>query len=392
MEGNTRTSGYVSDLSPRKRTINGNVKFDFNLQKSPTEEDEVMGFGEDNYRKVEQYKMSRSLVKMDIFYHNQYQKLVLNERCSLASANIKEVTFQYNALASSPGSSISTGASAKMEVVKLKKLEPDNISYTVIGKILYGDEPPKQLSFGTVKEDAMICDITGMMPIRIWGPLIKIITNEGCYQITHLKIRKIEGEVVLTTSPRSSCTVVSVSVDIPTPQNVTFANLRTIIVEKLSEVGDLNRYVVCIYCKKKMPNCIGKTNVKCEHCKRRMRVKDLEECLMVPVFIYDDESETKIQVTATGQIILSIMADISDDDVIADFLLDLKNISITYKVASKMITEMKCNAADDYDLLEVNENILNPEGTLEVNENVMSHEGTMEVNANLMTPKGTQSS
>ena len=74
--------GYINFVSPKK-TKGSCTHFDVQLQNSPTTPIRVKMFGNDNYKKAEQYCTLKSPVKMKLAWSEKFQNYKLDYRESM---------------------------------------------------------------------------------------------------------------------------------------------------------------------------------------------------------------------------------------------------------------------------------------------------------------------
>ena len=70
--------------------------FNFSLQQSPDKIEKVIGFGDTNYDKIEEYHLMRSPVNIQLKDNNKYDSLLFNEVCNIEKS--KSVLFSYEEL------------------------------------------------------------------------------------------------------------------------------------------------------------------------------------------------------------------------------------------------------------------------------------------------------
>ena len=135
---NTQSSqeykGYISEMSPMKRTLAGGTHFDIQLQDSSTWSKKVKLPGDDNYRKAKLLRNDHSPVKIMLHYNKKLNHYHLNSNEAIDWCNNLEVKFSLN-----PQLKLTTGASSTIESKQIdnsaaKQLNVDNTYYSIKAK------------------------------------------------------------------------------------------------------------------------------------------------------------------------------------------------------------------------------------------------------------------
>ena len=134
--------------------------------------------------------------------------------------------------------------------------------FTVQGMVIVGCETPNQLTFGLVKDDAVILDATGWFPVKIWKEQIEEVKSRHCYTIACIK-KKHQSAV--TTTPQTQ--VVPIQLNISVPDVQFFENQKRINVSKVLSVGEIVQTKGCSTCKHPIKEWVGLEFVTCENCK-----------------------------------------------------------------------------------------------------------------------------
>lgn len=90
--------------------------------------------------------------------------------------------------------------------------------------------------FGAVKDDIVVLDVTGYTKMKVSGDSIKILESNKFYEFSHMKVRRRNGLNVLTTTPSSKISTVTMD-DVPVPNVNFFTMQETITVSEIGELG-----------------------------------------------------------------------------------------------------------------------------------------------------------
>merc|ERR1712203_152768 len=310
------------------------------VQTSPGNHSNVKVFGDNNYAKALEFHEKKSPVKMRLTYNDTYNNYQLSDRDVIQACNRMEVDFQYD---TNIGESSTTSILSKsMKIKELKTMSPDNTYYSVKGTVILGKEPPVVLSFGPLKGDVVIVDSSAYIRVKVYGlQVINSLKHEQSYSFSHLKIRKSGGEVLLTTTPQSIITMIA-NMGIPLPDQNVFSTQVTLLIPRLKQLGDIDRFFSCENkkCKKKLADVTASTKgpVKCNHCSCWMPREDLVETVMTKLFL--EEKGHLIEVTAPKTSLATVVGDWTDDNTIAAALFNLRNVKLTYSVVSKLLLHL----------------------------------------------------
>ena len=84
----------MQNLSPKKKRSLGKTKFSSSLQNFAPKSDNVLGFGEANYKIIRFYALSYSPVKMELIDHKNCNPFVFNEQCDCSENSNRTVTYE----------------------------------------------------------------------------------------------------------------------------------------------------------------------------------------------------------------------------------------------------------------------------------------------------------
>lgn len=127
-----KRSGYIQNLTLKRKKKTVGTTFRSQLQDSPTSSQNVLEFGERSREVFHEYAVSKSPIKVNLFKNGKYNSLIYDEKSTCTPASNKNVPFTIMDLEDDP-----FDQSSMMSIVKyLNNASLDNKKYfTVTGKI-----------------------------------------------------------------------------------------------------------------------------------------------------------------------------------------------------------------------------------------------------------------
>ena len=168
------SSGFIQQLSPRKKTKKGNEYYTFQWQTSPTSSQKVVSYQGDQYSFFKEMYSDKSPVKITSFQKDDH--LQFSDRCRVTKLKGFDVPFDYAEVDACCSSSLSE---EKPKVLKVNELK-DIVSGTIVNNdsaFLKMDSREMKLITKlkvSVKEDCLLNDETGNF-ISYMGGTITII-------------------------------------------------------------------------------------------------------------------------------------------------------------------------------------------------------------------------
>ena len=250
--------GHIQNVTPKKKTKIGSSHFNMTVQDSPTTTLNVKVFGDDNFKRAQEFQRQRSPVKMKLSYNERFKNHQLADRQRIEKCNNHEVTFapSENTVSTQEASASAISPTVEKNITEVLEMEMDNTKYiSVLGALVLGKEKPSKNKMGMVKDDCRLFDATGDIQIKLWGEEeIKSVRNRGTHHFTYLKLRQDrDGSVFITTSPK---TTISSAPDLGIflPENSTvFPSQIEINVQRIKGLKGIERFYSCSSqaCKKK---------------------------------------------------------------------------------------------------------------------------------------------
>ena len=193
-------------------------------------------------------------------------------------------------------------------------------------------------------------DGTSSDPIimMIWQAEIDEIADKQVYTMYNVRVRSEGAGKILTTTPNTIRIVhpddelgklddsksEALLKDADGERSVDIINFRSVSVVKCRS---------CISCKKKVQQVLHSKIVKCDRCQRRMRYNDCPVLVIAEVSFVNKADETEeYDLTAFTEVLEKFEHKLEDltEDEIAEKLLDVQNVSVTFNKNDNIITKI----------------------------------------------------
>ena len=291
----------------------------------------VLGFGDRTHSKLEQHMRSKTPVRMQLTYNQNYSKYVVNEFTNIDQQN--NISFKYQ----EEPENYFVNKSEPRTVDQCTKLEPKpGQYYTITGKIILGPLVPHLANTTYVKEDVVLIDRTGQIDLHIWYPLYEQVKDGEVYCITHLVPRTYRENTYLSTTKSSVIEKCEMEIDLAPNIRNYLDTVREVNIKNFIDIVKISDHFICS-CNKRIEFIdSSKLVVKCPYCKRFKRIKDLIRNTSVQVsFELDNKEEVY---TVKSEALSQLLETVSDDEeMIACQLLEINDITVKVDVKQKTI-------------------------------------------------------
>lgn len=322
--------GYVHNISPIKRNKRNTLDYStFKLQLGEKLMQEALCYSPSKRAILAEKEASRIPVKITRYTKTaDLTKVVVNDITQITAPNSFECSFQFSQDLS------------QQKLTTLDKLHEgpeDNI--TVKCKVLKLG-PTKAV--GQAKYhvlNATIADATGQIVLDVWNDIIPNLQENKVYTFTHLSVRYWNGIRKLTTTNNS---LISETQD-PALQNVTLQDINnpqqetTLKVPNIESIESIEKFKICCHCLKRIIQ-VTENIVNCDHCHHKMRTSTCATKLSVSFVVTHEDK--KLYLTMRDDLLQQLLgpynADTVDSNDIAEKLLFLDNITITYTNTNKV--------------------------------------------------------
>ena len=301
--------GYVHHLSPEKRNKKNTMDYaTFTLQTSANETKEALIYSKHKRQPFSQSQMNRTPIKLtDFTFTENREKIVVNDMTYVSIPQPSEYAFQY--------SEITTAEEDPLSILEILNSKKEWEKVGVRGKIANITEPIKigknQLNLAT----ATLIDHTGTIPIDLWETHIKDVIEGYSYQMSSLLVRIWSGRKKLSTTLKTEIKAINDEqfAKIEVSQTKKSAT-ETVVIKEITAITKCDKFQKCPKCTKKIPQTTCSRIAKCPKC-GTMKAEKCQVGLFLTVTV--------------------------DESAIAEELLFVENISVTYDVDSLVISQVE---------------------------------------------------
>ena len=322
--------GYVHNISPIKRNKRDTLDYStFKLQLGEKFMQEALCYSPSKRAILAEKEASRIPVKITRYTKTpDLTKVVVNDITQITAPNSFECSFQF-------AQDLSQQKVTTLD--NLHKGPEDNI--TVKCKVLKLG-PTKVV--GQAKYhvlNATIADATSQIVLDVWNDIIPKLQENKVYTFTHLSVRYWNGIRKLTTTTNS---LISETQD-PALQNVNLQDIgntqqdTTLKVPNIESIESMEKLKICSHCSKRIIQ-VTENIVTCDHCHHKMRTSTCATKLSVSLVV--NHEGKKLYLTMRDDQLQQLLgpynADTIDSNDVAEKLLFLDNITITYTNTNKV--------------------------------------------------------
>ena len=339
---NEDSTGFIQNLSPKKRSVKGNKWFDFQFQ-TESQERRVVGFDDSVYSRLQSLEKTKSPVKINF---TPGKSDIMDKQTSVVELQNFDVSFPYRQIAPS-SSSITLPESKQIDIRSVKKCVPGAFEqFSVKVVVVYGSKPNKIVNFDgidkDVKEDVIILDAEDFIFLHLWEEQIGKIEDKQTYAMSHLVLRQFRGKVFLTATRNTVIEKIGrIDVEDKMIQQCyeRLNSTREVMVEEIHIVKNISKYVTCVSCKRKVDIVPGKKIVKCTHCKTAGRLTSFAPSMTMEIFIKTSATCPGIWLTVFTEGVKAMCSDVLSltEDAIEERVLELEKLNIKYDVESNSV-------------------------------------------------------
>ena len=275
--------------------------------------------------------------------------IVFNQHSTVRRAPDFDIDFEYStSLTSSSSMTMPQTNAIVVRLEEVPRLEA-NQRVNVTATLSKGTEKPKLVQLRAtqkeafVKEDCIIEDTTGSAMLHIWEPMSEQLESGTTYDYKNLVVKHFQGTNHLSTSTSTSFSIVDQQVEALKGPSLLECAEKKLKVKEFKSVNKLDIYISCGNCKRKVTE-LSEKYAKCHVCGQRIEncttdgsvqlLVDLPEDKEIWLTVFTDILETLLM---KGSLALT-----SDSDSIEEYLLDLKDIELSYNSTKNVITDISC--------------------------------------------------
>ena len=329
---------YVQRLSPLKRNRRNTLDYSTLVLQTEESNVEALLYSKTKRQLLMSSENSHTPLKIQKYTRSaDGQKVIINDMTRISTPDQTEYDFQFKEIEDS-----------RTKVVSLKEILGPNFKewdiLAVRAKILHVSETRLVGTKELKLVSAPIADTTGKIWLEIWEKLIPHVEPGGVYLFTAVHVRIWSDEKKLATTIDTTIT----RVDDEDLFKITLGEEETCAFSKVINVGciDMINFVnvslICSSCSRKILQASASAIVRCDKCSCRMRVGSCTKQLSVHVTVTPSEGGDPIELAIFEKVLSQVISNVSNlqDDELAESLLALENIKITYDPSKRVITKM----------------------------------------------------
>jgi len=328
---------YVQEISQIKRNKGDTMNYcTFKLQTSATTHKEALLYSLAKRPLLIESESTRTPVKLKNFTFTQDKsKIVINDMTNISIPRQSEYSFQFADIRSPENT-------ATVFDVYNNYSEWDTV--TVRGKILSVNQPR---TVGSPKKrlkvmEATIADQTGAIPIDLWESNIDQVKVGSVYNLDQVQVRVWSSRKKLSTTIKSKIVPFEepALANIEKPTSHDTQDETTTIVNKISTIQKVDKFLKCVHCNKKIIQASAEVIV-CNQCGHTMREDDCTKGLVAKVVIPVDDD--KITVMINDEILNTLFEGnviLMEEQVLFGKLLSLQNIAVTYNPDNSRVSKV----------------------------------------------------
>ena len=329
---------YVQRLSPLKR--NRKNTLDYSTLVLQTEETNLEALLYSKSKRQLLMDSEKSHTPLKIYKYTRSadgQKVIINDMTKISTPDQTEYAFQFKEIEDTR-----TKISSVKEIFAPNFKEWDILA--VRGKVLHVGETrvvgTKKLKLAS----ARIADTTGKIWLELWEKLIPQVVPERVYLFTSVQVRIWSDEKKLATTVDTTIT----RIDDEDLSQITLAKEEICTLPKVINVGCIDMVnlvsasLLCCSCSRKILQASASAIIRCDKCGCRMRAGSCKKQLTVRVTVTPSEGGDPVELGIFENILSEVINNVTNlqDDELAESLLALENIEITYDPSEQLITKM----------------------------------------------------
>lgn len=277
----------------------------------------LVGFDKAQWRKLEHFRQSQkplSLINCQI---------TLNKTTGKPQVVVKN----YTAVQESPNTGIhindpNTLASPILPISHIGTL--DEYDRVTVRAAVLKVKDPQSVSKGKTKQEIIVADESGTIPLTLWEEDIGILVQYTSYQLNRVQVHKFLGKYELT-FPRFGASFHEIE-DLQDVCQYTESNndLDHVTSATIVVVGQLESTVSCISCKKNMCVTIESDIIECNSCDTKQRARNIKTTAKLYV---EDGCQNSFSFRAYQDMLTEIA---QTPDVTSDNLLQSEPFDLTF--------------------------------------------------------------
>ena len=230
---------------------------------------------------------------------------------------------------------------------------------SVIGKVHIRSEQSEEVKVqerSVMKLDCNIADDTSAIKLTLWDKNIPLVLEGQVYEIVNARVRSFQGEKYLSSNFDTIITAVksherNMTVVPQLMENEDSFSLKSVIVNRIAGVQEIQRYAVCNSCRRRLSNLQSDVSV-CDSCglsqiktaadqthfsvgvfiggEHNVLLKVLQDQVQTFIKLYNEQAESYNKINVENP---------TNSEIIAGFLA-ARNLKITFNSKTKLVSSI----------------------------------------------------
>ena len=321
--------GVICSLSPMKKSRGSRCSYFDGTLSDGKGSMRFVGFSSRLQCEMEQYHSKNETVQLKECQIKQARRGDKFEVILKSDSGVKKSSLPVD-LSKLPKDVSESPVVAIKDIESLRKF--DRVTVRVKVKELMDQEV---IPDGSVKQDALVADSTGLMRVSVWGDYVGKLRLDVCYSLTNFMVKEYFGAKYLTMgrSPRSEIEEI---VDIGTVSSTgdgEVALKRELKNAEVVGVDELDKHKSCFRCKARVePPATGCDIGKCSRleCGMLQRYEACADQWSAKLVVSSSEVVGTILLSVYGRMVKELAGVAEDSDVKAQMLLRSQKLEVTY--------------------------------------------------------------
>lgn len=336
--------GYVHNVTLTSNSRKGSLRyFKFSLQESEGHKRRAVCYDPSKREVLKGYEESREAVRfLNVGKRKgaaspSEEEIVLTKRCRIESANKNDIQFEYEESESEEeeGRFVGIGTIGSLA---------ENQVISVKGCLSMRAECIKEVTMKNGSTVPMLnrCTVTdqsGTIRLTLWRDTVRAVSNNNCYSIENVVIKKRDMATYLTTNQNTIIRPIQERFAAPSEEFFdSLFDIKRIFVDKISFAQNFKKWLSCCNCGRQLSDLtsISDRIVKCDRCNT---VQPMSVCSVngsVRIAVRNDKFELiwlKVFTPMLDEILSRPAPDVtldSTEEEIYQQLFHLENITIEY--------------------------------------------------------------
>lgn len=328
---------YVHQLSPTKRNKKNTLDYwTLSLQTSENTKEALL-YSKNKRPLLSENQTRRTPIKIQKFTYTEDNKIVINDMTSISKPLPTEYAFQFDSNA--------LGHHYPKRTVQEIANTNDWELISFSGKVLKKNQPT---TVGELRvADTTVADSTGTLTVSLWERAIEMVETSKVYNFGPIQVRSWNGIKKLSGTP-NTVIVENHEVDMEIPNSDSLVHLvdddnieKQLNAPAILSIDSVETLVYCVNCDRRLTQATADKFIQCARCSSYMRTASCSKKVCAR-FAVKHEGHI-VHLTAFQEALQNVCKEVStmSEGSIAEFLLELENITITYNSSTSIIKDIR---------------------------------------------------